>query len=194
MGELVGEYYFVLRSIVREQPELRPLLVRCRHCGIFFFADPRNRGRKDLGCPFGCREAHRKKCSSERSTKYNRGEVGRKKKKIYNARRSRAGSKALGPKEPPQDNAAWDGSQLEQPEMQTRAPEVEPEGPKTEPGPLEFHAAIVAYVRLTTRLIDGRWVSREEIIEMLARAGRQRSMGRERRIDYVVRYLNERPP
>jgi hypothetical protein len=43
-------------------------------------------------------------------------------------------------------------------------------------------------------VIVGRRVGREELLERLGRALRQHSLGRERRIDYVVRVLNQRPP
>jgi hypothetical protein len=59
-GELVGQYYVVMRySLLRDAPLLRRCVCRCRHCHIFFLTDPRNRGRRDLTCPFGCRRVHR---------------------------------------------------------------------------------------------------------------------------------------
>ena len=62
-----------------------------------------------------------------------------------------------------------------------------------EPAP-HFNATLVAYVRTVVSLIEGRAVSREEIVRMLFRVVRQQRMARERRRDYVLRYLNERPP
>lgn len=61
----VRSYYAQVRSLLRERPELRVYLKRCKQCRIFFFTDPRNAGRDDLRCGFGCREAHRR-CSSHR--------------------------------------------------------------------------------------------------------------------------------
>jgi hypothetical protein len=80
-------YYLLLRSIVRTHPEMRRCLTRCRHCRIFFLTDPRNTGRHDLGCPFGCAEAHRKRQSNQRSTAYYQDEYGKEKKRQQNARR-----------------------------------------------------------------------------------------------------------
>jgi hypothetical protein len=37
-------------------------------------------------------------------------------------------------------------------------------------------------------------MGRSEILEMVARVVRQRSMERRRRIDYILQYLNERAP
>ena len=87
MAGLVREYYLLLRSILKSQPQLRPCLARCRHCRIFFLSDPRNARRKDLGCPFGCKEAHRQRRSTERSVAYYRDGPGKIKKAIQNARR-----------------------------------------------------------------------------------------------------------
>lgn len=57
-----------------------------------------------------------------------------------------------------------------------------------------FDATIVEHVQMVVSLIEGRRVSREEVLEMLATTMRQRSMSRERSIDYVVRSLLEEPP
>lgn len=53
---------------------------------------------------------------------------------------------------------------------------------------------LLPYVGMVLRLIVGRPVSREELLESLRRTLRQHSIGRQRRIDYVVRVLNQRPP
>jgi len=88
---MVAQYYRALRSILREKPHLQSCLARCRHCGILFITHPRNAGRQDLGCPFGCREAHRKMKAAQRSTDYYRTEEGKFKKKRLNDRRQHAG-------------------------------------------------------------------------------------------------------
>jgi hypothetical protein len=87
---LVLAYYVVLRSVLRLKPWLRKCLARCRHCGIFFLADPRNAGRQDLGCPFGCSRAHRKKQSTKRSVAYYQEPEGKVKKQALNARRRKS--------------------------------------------------------------------------------------------------------
>jgi hypothetical protein len=74
---LVGIYYTVLRSLLRNQPHLRRYLLRCRHCWVFFLTDPRNAGREDIGCPFGCSEHHRRESSNKRSTEHNASAVGK---------------------------------------------------------------------------------------------------------------------
>jgi hypothetical protein len=83
----VLSYYLVLRSVLRVKPGLRKCLARCRHCGIFFLTDPRNAGRRDLGCPFGCSRAHRQKQSTQRSVAYYQEPEGKVKKQVLNARR-----------------------------------------------------------------------------------------------------------
>jgi len=63
-----------------------------------------------------------------------------------------------------------------------------------EPDTPQFDASVVDYVRLATCLIEGRRVSREEIVEMLERTMRQHSIAREKRMDYILRRLEKRPP
>ena len=87
VAPLVLSYYLVLRSVLRLKPWLRKCLARCRHCGIFFLTDARNAGRKDLGCPFGCGQAHRQRQSTRRSVAYYREAEGKVKKREHNARR-----------------------------------------------------------------------------------------------------------
>ena len=91
---LVKQYYVVLRSVLRSRPDLRRCLRRCRHCRIFFLTHPRNAGRSDLRCPFGCREAHRKQRSTERSVAYYATAEGKAKKKMQNGKRGRGGVRA----------------------------------------------------------------------------------------------------
>ena len=72
MRGLVRSYYAQIRSLLRERPDLRPYLKHCRHCRILFFTHPRNAGRFDLCCGFGCRAAHRRQRDSRRSVAYYR--------------------------------------------------------------------------------------------------------------------------
>ena len=165
MVGLVLAYYVLLRSILGSQSELRRCLTRCRHCRIFFFTHPRNAGRWDLGCPFGCREAHRKEQSSRRSTAYYQDPAGKGKKRDLNARRRRP------------------------------APEPPEPGPKpaVESGP-GWPRPMVEYLAMVVGLIERRRVRVAEVLAMLARAVRQHSMVRRRRLDQALAGLYERPP
>jgi len=144
-------------------------VTRCRHCGIFFLTDPRNAGRRDLRCPFGCKEAHRKRSSTQRSVEYYGTEQGKTKKKIQNGKRSHGEART--------DH---------HPQLRS-APQLECEG-------VRLDAVIVGYVRMVTSLIEVRRVSEEEIVEMLVRAMRQHSIARRRRMDYVLAYLKKNAP
>jgi hypothetical protein len=144
-------------------------VTRCRHCGIFFLTHPRNVGRRDLGCPFGCKEAHRKRSSTQRSVGYYGTEEGKAKKKIQNGKRS-------------QGEARVD-HHLQLP----RSRQLERDG-------VRLDAVIVGYVRMVTSLIEQRRVSEDEIVEMLVRAMRQHSIARRRRMDYVLTYLKKNGP
>jgi hypothetical protein len=154
-------------------------LARCRHCGILFPTHPRNRGRRDIGCPFGCRKAHAGKRSTERSTAFYRTKNGKRKKKALNNKRSKH----------------WrDPNCGPEPEEQRVSPEPEEQRVSPEPEASPFDPEMVAYLQMVTSLIEGRAVSRTEIVQILNRRMRQRSIGHVRRIDYVLRYLTEHPP
>jgi len=165
--DLVLQYYFVLQSVLRAKPCLRQCLTRCRHCRIFFLTHPSNAGRRDLGCPFGCRDEHRRRHSRKRSTEYYRTAEGKFKKRMQNGKRGKvAATESL----PGKGQAAF------------------------EPRETIFNAHMVDYLRMAISLIEGRPVSTAEILEMLSRAMRQHSLVRGRRMDYVLRHLNKRAP
>lgn len=168
MRALVLTYYALLRSIAQTRPELRVCRTRCRHCRIFFLTDPRNAGRHDLGCPFGCREAHRKAESTRRSTAYYRDEAGREKKRQLNARRRCCCS------------------------CEPAAGEAPPTTTSEAPPP--WPRALLEYLCVVVSLIEGRPVGRAEILEMLARALRQHRMARRRPMDQFVERLHGKPP
>jgi len=65
--------------------------VRCCHCGIRFLTHPRNAGRLNLRCAFGCRQHHRRQCANERSRKHYRTPDGNRNKKHLNGKRSPPG-------------------------------------------------------------------------------------------------------
>lgn len=53
---------------------------------------------------------------------------------------------------------------------------------------------MLPYVRLAVGLIEGRRFSLAEIVEVLYRTLRQRSMARRTRADYVLHFLHQHPP
>jgi hypothetical protein len=172
---LVLAYYAVLRSVLRAQPELRRCRKRCRHCGIFFLTHPRNAGRRDLRCPFGCRAAHRRRQSDQRSAAYYRDEKGRDKKRDLNARR---------PKTPtcrPPPSAPAPRSSLAPP-------------PPAEALPAAWPQTMLPYLQMVIGLLEGRPVSLTEVVAMLVRALRQHRIARTRRIDQTVGWLHAEPP
>ncbi len=171
---LVLTYYLILRSILEARPSVRRCLKRCRHCRIYFLTDRRNAGRKDerevgrqdLRCPFGCSKAHAKQQSTQRSVAYYQTEEGKRKKQRLNQRRRRSAGKAPAP----------ENESLPPP---AGAPWPEP---------------VVEHVRVVVSLIEGRRVSRDEILQMLTEVLRQPSLARQRKIDHAVSWLHENPP
>ena len=159
----------LLRSVLRAKPHLRACLTRCRHCGIFFLTHPRNAGRHDLRCPFGCREAHRRQASAQRSAAYYREPKGKGKKSDLNQRRPR----------------------------QYCPPQPAPKAPRTRPARRRrprWSPRMVEYVRMVASLIEGRRISRGQVLRMLARKLRQHTLCRRRQIDHTVAWLHEEPP
>ncbi len=53
---------------------------------------------------------------------------------------------------------------------------------------------VLAYVQSLVSLIEGRLVSRTEILQMLEKVLRQHTHARRRRIDHTVAWLHESPP
>lgn len=168
MAALVLQYYVLLRSVLRTKSLLRRCLVRCRYCRIFFLTHPCNTGRKDLGCPFGCRGAHRKQQSTVRSVAYYRDPIGKKKKRELNGKRAKPKSEGDRP-------AACPAAALES-------------------GSARWNRLMLEYVCMLVSLIEARPVSRTEIVQMLQRVLRQHSLGYLRRVDHAVIWLQEHPP
>ncbi len=166
MAALVLEYYWLLRSVLRAKPDLRACLTRCRHCRIFFLSHPRNaQQRRKVRCPFGCRAAHRQQESTRRSVAYYRDpDVKKQKKAPLNQRRRRKGSAA-------------------------RTARAAPKVRSAKKNPL-----IVDHVRMVVSLIEGRPISRRQVLRMLATVLRQHTMCRFRRMDHAVAWLKKQPP
>lgn len=178
MAGLAREYYLQLRSILKSRPHLRPCLTRCGHCRIFFVTHPRNAGRKDLRCPFGCKQEHRRRESIRRSTAYYQGEQGRQYKRRQN-QRQRGQVEVLNPTKTPVPPQA--ASPLCPAEVAAALPKAkDPE--------------LIGQVSVVVGLIEGRPVRLEEIWRMLLRVLRQHSMVRRRRIDQAVDWWNQKPP
>jgi len=174
---LVLHYYWVLRLILSTNPHIRKYLTRCKHCGIFFLTHPRNADRRDLRCPFGCRQYHRRKSSKERSAKYYRSEKGKKKKKALNERRYKL-------------TEADDGRE-----------DLAAEGPSKQQGAVTDHKidfiqdkGILSYIQMVIGLIEGRYVSMDEILKMLQKISRTHRIDRHRRFVYAFAYPRQRPP
>jgi hypothetical protein len=163
------EYYWLLRSVLRAKPHLRACRTRCGHCGIFFLTHPRNAGRHNLRCPFGCREAHRKQAAAQRSAAYYRDPDGKRKTSRLNQRRRSQG-----------------------PNHRNQTPRRK--APTGKPPSVQANPVIIEHVRMVVSLIEGRRVSRRAILRMVVKNKRQHTMSRRRRIDQTVLWLNEHPP
>jgi hypothetical protein len=152
-------------------------LTKCKHCRIFFLTHPRNAGRDDLRCPFGCRDAHRKESSNKRSAAWYRSKEGKEKKKELNERRFRQTSS---------DNGSEDLKNKEACEQQGQVIQDEPE--------VVRNKTTLCYIQMLISLIEGRLVSLDEVLEMLLKIVRQHSIDTLRRFVYAFTYPEQKPP
>lgn len=184
VAERMLEYYWLLRSVLRERPEARRCLCRCRHCRIFFIADLRNAGRQDLGCPFGCQEAHRKCESTRHSVAYYQEPEGKIKKRLLNGKRS-SGTEPCVARQEPESELDPDPD-----------PEAFAEQMVANEAALEhcqhcgWSEALLEHVRVVCVLIEGRWLGRQEVALMPGKVLRQHSMAQSRTLDHVVAQLH----
>ena len=160
------QYYRAVRSVLKEKPQLRRCLTRCRHCQILFFTHPRNAGRIDLGCPFGCRDAHRRQNAIRRSIEYYQSPEGKEKKKHLNAARSR--------------------------QNHLTEPGVEEKG--NDDGGCALDGATLGHIQLVTSLIEGRWIGLSEIVAMLDKILRQHSIDSAVKLPYGGLCRRKNPP
>ena len=163
---IVARYYRVLRSILKSRPHLREFLARCKHCHILFLTHPRNAGRTDLGCPFGCRQAHRKKSAIKRSVEYYRSSAGKIKKGYLNARRNN----------------------------QKKPQESKPEEKPISCPEAYVDETTLLHIQTITSLIEGRSVAMDDIIIMVTTIMRQLSIDKRKRFSYFDSCPGKIPP
>jgi hypothetical protein len=192
---LVRQYQTAVDSAVQSHPELQGCVVCCVYCGIRFLTHPRNAGRRDLRCPFGCRRQHRRECANRRSAAHYAKPEGKRAKKRYNLRRSCRQAPATAPS----------------PNLETRPPALAQPPPTDEPHAAESPAqlrletvvldesalarsSLLPYVRMLVRLLDGVKLTCRELLAVLRESLRQRSIGVRRRIDYILGVLHQHPP
>lgn len=192
--------------------------MRCCHCGIRFFTHPRNARRRNLRCPFGCREHHHRQQANARGRKYYQTRSGKRKKKLLNGRRSRFSSvsprNVLTPTLPtplgqsllnePSDapsvvsaNANSVRKPASQAVLELAVPSENVELPLESlllNEPTLVSSRILPYVRMVASVIEGRSVSRDELIGVLRKRMRQHRLDRQPRREYVLCYLNQHPP
>ncbi|MBL7039779.1 MAG: hypothetical protein ISR77_14175 [Pirellulaceae bacterium] len=206
---------------MRDRPDLASCAVHCCHCGIRFLTHPRNANRRDLRCPFGCREYHRRQQANQRSKKHYRTDGGRKHKKRLNGKRSTAGGGADNgaiPDAVQADTAATDRglsssdtSPALDPSSQSAADLThQPTQAAVEKALREvvkltlesftldevtlMNSFMLPYLAMVASVIEGRIISREELLYVLRRSMRQRSFDRLPRREYVLRFLDQHPP
>jgi hypothetical protein len=206
---LVQQYLLALELAVESHPELPVCVVSCARCGIRFLTHRRNVRRRDLGCPFGCREHRRRQSAGQRSRAYYRTEPGREKKWRRNLRRKLAGLRASSPS--PQVSRLPSSPATPPPisappptPIHSLARAVPPDAvpPKIElrlegivlDEPTVRTSPLLPYVLTVVHLLEGIRLNLRELVDLLLTVLRQRSMVLRRRRDYVLEYLHQHPP
>jgi hypothetical protein len=183
--------------VLRDRADLEECAVACCHCGIRFLTHPRNKRRTDLRCPFGCRQHHRRQLANARSRKYSRTARGARNKKRLNGRRSQV----VPEREP--SPACCTALQVDTPlEAEAAAPACDPtreevtlplEGVVLEERTLR-RTCTLPYLAMLISVLERAPIGRRDVLPLLLRAMRRRSMGRTARREYVLRFLHEHPP
>jgi hypothetical protein len=154
-----------------------------------------------MGCLFGCREAHQRRASTQRSVAYYRADP--EKKSRQNAkRRGREASQV----QAAVDSGQGSGSCLG-PGTSAKPGPMSGGGRCHDDGPMLLCPSALAaalpkaadrklmeHIRVVLSLMEERPVSLEEIWEMMVRVLRQHTMVRRRKIDHTLIWLNEEPP
>ena len=190
---LVRQYQTALDSVLQSHPKLQGCAVCCIQCGIRFLTHPRNAGRRNLRCPFGCRRHHRQQRSNQRSTAYNRTSDGKRNKKAHNNRRYGNTRSDCQQQDISQQTAA--DTPANEPETNELPVTVELrlEGVVLNESSLAT-SPMLPYVRMIVSLIEGVKLCCDDVVRLLRQAMRQRSIGDRRRIDYLLGFLHQHPP
>jgi hypothetical protein len=163
----------------------------CAHCGIRFLTHPRCAGRRDLRCPFGCREQHRKQRSNQRSAAYYRTPSGKQLKDRLNARRGRNPQSAQEePATKVQQSHDVDGRRGAERSLKA---ELRLEDLVLNEATLRT-SPMLPYVGMLVGLVESMRLGRHELLKLLLQSLRQHSIAYRTRTDYVLCFLHQQPP
>jgi hypothetical protein len=179
-------------------------VTHCVHCQIRFLTHPRNAGRRNLRCPFGCRDHHRRQRASQRSTAYYQTVSGRRERKRLNVARlcrSRCATDgelltlSVNVEDASSSECVIDAERVDDalpPEMELKL-EFRLSGIVLDETSLE-NASLLAYLRMIVNQIEGTKRSQDELVDLLHQSMRQHSLSRRTKIAYVLRFLHQHPP
>lgn len=166
---MVYAYYLVIRQLKQKHPHYHLYQTSCKECGIYFFTDPRNNGRKDLRCPFGCRDFHRKHKSHVRSRNYYQSFVGKVKKRELNRKRGKTCFKENSSEFFQKSASPLDGSRTKD------------------------NSTLISYLAILIGLLEQRRVTQAEI-EAFVRNVRQQGIEHVEIYPYIDNKENRQPP
>jgi hypothetical protein len=181
-------------------------VTHCVHCGIRFLTHPRNAGRNNLRCPFGCRQHHRRQASNRRSIAYYRTEKGKRLKEAQNIERKKKAARRQQHERRLQQDPPDSGEASHSPRScrQEHTPQSVPEELAADmqlvldgivlTGQIITESGTLAYLTMVIGLIEGEKISRSDLVAYLLERLRQHSMAHRSRRDYVRGFLQQHPP
>ncbi len=188
---VVQQYLTALDSAVAAHPEVQRCVVCCAACGLRFLTTPQNVGRRNLRCPFGCRQWHKRQSSVQRSVAYYRTPEGKRKKQRLNARRS-CGSPSAGQQEPEGTSPAPPVHQSPVHESAATL-ELGLEGVVLNESDVAG-SPVLPYVRTVIRLLEGLELTCAEVTDLLHATMRQHRIGRRTTRPYASSFPPQHPP
>ena len=149
-------------------------------------------GRRNLRCPFGCRQRHKRQSSVQRSVAYYRTPEGKQKKQRLNARRRSFVSPLAGQQEPEESPTTTTVHASTVDESAATA-ELALEGMVLDESDVAT-SPVLPYVRRVIRLLEGVELACAEVVELLHAVMRQHRIGRQTTIPYASFFPQQHPP
>jgi hypothetical protein len=157
-----------------------------------FLTTPQNAGRRNLRCPFGCRQWHKRQSSVQRSVAYYRTREGKQKKHRLNARR-RSGASLLAGQQEPQESCPTSSVHASAEDASATTVELCLEGVILDESDVAA-SPVLPYVRTVIRLLDGLELTCDEVVELLHAAMRQHRIAEQTAILYASVFPQQHPP
>ncbi len=144
-------------------------------------------GRIDLGCPFGCSQAHKQSESTKRSTAYYQTPEGKEKKKQLNAKaKAKQETEKQKSSLPQKNNMNAEQYAVGDKPSEHNTPDKSQAIP---PDNKMLH-----YLQCLLNLIEQQFLTYQKILALLNKKIRQHGLRKRKEMDYVIGYYCSQPP